>query len=80
MANVKVDIIISIKQCIENYFDTYNSSPSVREISASTGVSKSTVQRYLDAMERAGIITKSDLGFETPTFQRPNAKWFPWLR
>lgn len=66
MANVKVDIIISIKQCIENYFDTYNSSPSVREISASTGVSKSTVQRYLDAMERAGIISKSDLGFETP--------------
>lgn len=66
MANVKVEIIISIKRCIEDYFDSYNMSPSVREISSQTGISKSTVQRYLDAMERAGIITRSDFGIETP--------------
>ena len=65
MANIKADVIISIKRCIENYFDMYNYSPSVREISSTTGISKSTVQRYLDAMECAGIVTRGELGLET---------------
>lgn len=65
MASVKVDIIISIKKCVEDFFDLYSISPSVREISNLTGISKSTVQRYLDAMERAGIITRGDFGIET---------------
>ncbi len=77
MANVKVDVIIAIKKCIENYFDTYNYSPSVREISTTTGISKSTVQRYLDAMERAGIIARGEFGFETPYIVKTEREMVP---
>ena len=66
MRNVSADIIISIKRCIENYFDDYTRSPSMREISTITGIIKSTVQRYIEIMERVGIITRTEEGLETP--------------
>ncbi|MBO5090903.1 MAG: repressor LexA [Clostridia bacterium] len=65
MRNVSADTIIIIKRCVEEYFDTYMRSPSVREIATITNISKSTVQRYLDIMERVGIIFRGDYGIET---------------
>ena len=66
MRNVSADTIIMIRRCVEDYFDDYTRSPSVREISNMTGISKSTVQRYIEIMERVGIITRTDEGIETP--------------
>ena len=66
MRNVSADTIIMIRRCVEEYFDDYTRSPSVREISNMTGISKSTVQRYIEIMERVGIITRTDDGIETP--------------
>ena len=66
MRNVSADTIIMIRRCVEDYFDDYTRSPSVREISNMTGISKSTVQRYIEIMERVGIITRTDDGIETP--------------
>ncbi len=66
MRNVSADIIISIRRCVEEYFDDYTRSPSLREIATITGISKSTVQRYIEIMERVGIITRTDDGIETP--------------
>lgn len=66
MRNVSADTIIMIRRCVEEYFDDYTRSPSVREISNMTGISKSTVQRYIEIMERVGIITRTDEGIETP--------------
>ena len=66
MRNVSADTIIAIKRCVENYFDDFTRSPSLREISALTGISKSTVQRYIEIMERVGIITRTEDGIETP--------------
>ena len=66
MRNVSADIIISIRRCVEEYFDDYTRSPSMREISTITGISKSTVQRYLEIMERVGIISRTEDGIETP--------------
>ena len=66
MRNVSADTIIMIRRCVEDYFDDYTRSPSVREISTMTGISKSTVQRYIEIMERVGIITRTDDGIETP--------------
>ncbi len=66
MRNVSADTIIMIRRCVEEYFDDYTRSPSLREISNMTGISKSTVQRYIEIMERVGIITRTDDGIETP--------------
>ncbi|MBO5339291.1 MAG: repressor LexA [Clostridia bacterium] len=66
MRNVSADTIIMIRRCVEEYFDDYTRSPSVREISTITGISKSTVQRYIEIMERVGIITRTEDGIETP--------------
>ena len=66
MRNVSADIIISIRRCVEEYFDDYTRSPSLREISTITGISKSTVQRYIEIMERVGIISRTEDGIETP--------------
>ena len=66
MRNVSADTIIMIRRCVEDYFDDYTRSPSVREIANMTGISKSTVQRYIEIMERVGIITRTDDGIETP--------------
>ena len=66
MRNVSADTIINIRSCIETFFDDYSRSPSLREISTMTGISKSTVQRYIEIMERVGIITRTDDGIETP--------------
>ena len=66
MRNVSADTIIMIRRCVEDYFDDYTRSPSLREIASMTGISKSTVQRYIEIMERVGIITRTDDGIETP--------------
>ena len=66
MRNVSAETMITIKLCVEDYFDDYSRSPSLREISTITGISKSTVQRYIELMERVGIITRTDDGIETP--------------
>ena len=66
MRNVSADTIIMIRRCVEEYFDDYTRSPSLREIATITGISKSTVQRYIEIMERVGIITRTDDGIETP--------------
>ena len=66
MRNVSAETMITIKLCVEDYFDNYSRSPSLREISTITGISKSTVQRYIELMERVGIITRTEDGIETP--------------
>lgn len=40
----------NILQCINNYYDYYRMIPSVREISAETGIPVATVHRYLKLM------------------------------
>ena len=66
MRNVSADTIIMIRRCVEDYFDDYTRSPSVRQIANMTCISKSTFQRYIEIMERVGIITRTDDGIETP--------------
>lgn len=53
-SNEKKNIIISF---IEDYFEEYGYSPTVREIENKTGISKSTVQRYLVEMDRENMLS-----------------------
>lgn len=44
---------------IDLYFDNYNESPSLRQISAETGISLSTVHRYLQYLNDTGLLVYS---------------------
>ncbi|MBQ3039997.1 MAG: repressor LexA [Clostridia bacterium] len=77
MRNVSADTIINIRSCIETFFDDYSRSPSLREISTMTGISKSTVQRYIEIMERVGIITRTEEGIETPYISKTERQMVP---
>ena len=46
----------SIRAYIDDYYMTYRKSPSVRDIAAGTGISKTAVQRYLVDMKEHGEI------------------------
>ena len=47
----------SIIEFVDSYFDKYGESPSLRQISGVTGISLSTVHRYLVFMDDLGIIS-----------------------
>ena len=49
----------TIRRFIDEYFIENHKSPSVREIAASTGISKTAVQRYLTDMKEHGEIEYS---------------------
>lgn len=53
-SNEKKNIIISF---IENFFEEHGSSPTMREIEKGTGISKSTVQRYLVEMDKEDMLS-----------------------
>lgn len=42
---------------IDSYFDNYSESPSLRQIVAETGISLSTVHRYLQSLNDDGVLT-----------------------
>ena len=52
--NFKKKIIVNY---IDSYFDNYNESPSLRQISVETGISLSTVHRYLRSLNDDGVLT-----------------------
>ena len=51
--NSKKKIIVDY---IDSYFDNYNESPSLRQISEETGISLSTVHRYLQSLNADGVL------------------------
>ena len=65
MATRNDELFNKIKMCIDKFFDLNGYSPSVRDISVVIGTPKSTVQRYLDAMRKSGIVKNGKYGLET---------------
>lgn len=65
MKTINDERVELIKSCVEEYFDLFGFSPSIREISNVTKISKSTVQRYIECMESYGIITRENGFIET---------------
>ena len=49
----------AIRRYIDEYFLENYKAPSVRDIAAGTGISKTAVQRYLTEMKESGEIEKS---------------------
>lgn len=43
-----------IRDCIDSYYNAYGEIPTVRDISANTGIAVTTVHRYLTALKESG--------------------------
>ena len=43
-----------IRDCIDSYYSAYGEIPTVRDISANTGIAVTTVHRYLTALKESG--------------------------
>ncbi len=69
------------RECIRNFLDdyvsTYGDAPTIRSISAGTGISRPTVQRYLVAMGDAGEITYSGGLIVTPMSEKMDNETVP---
>lgn len=54
-----------IKNCIEEYYCQYGTSPTVRYIASQVGCGKSNISRYIDYLRDQGLLTIGDNGYET---------------
>ena len=57
MRSKNPELMVKIMEYIDDYYSKHCSSPSVRTIAAGVGTSKSTVQRYLVAMNEYGMLS-----------------------
>ena len=59
------DLARKIKNCIEEYYCQYGTSPTVRYIASHVGCGKSNISRYIDYLRAQGLLTIGDNGYET---------------
>ena len=59
------DLARKIKNCIEEYYCQYGTSPTVRYIASQVGCGKSNISRYIDYLRDQGLLTIGDNGYET---------------
>lgn len=59
------DLARKIKNCIEEYYCQYGTSPTVRYIASQVGCGKSNISRYIDYLRDQGLLTVGDNGYET---------------
>lgn len=61
----------AIENCIDEYYEENGISPSIEVIAAETGISKSTVGRYLQKMTNEGrLISNGKRGYATKRMQQ----------
>lgn len=79
MRSKNTELMLRIKEHIEDYFERYSSTPTVREIAGAMKISVSTAHRYLVAMAdqemvsyENGVLTTPKIEMMTPEF-RPAA-------
>lgn len=59
------ELIKQIKLYIEDRCEQGGRVPPLREIAEDLGISKSTLQRYLEHMSEQGLISRGDYGYES---------------
>ena len=79
MRSKSVELMLRIKEYIEEYFERYSSTPTVRQISASMKISVSSAHRYLVSMAEKemltyvnGVLSTTKIDMMNPAF-RPAA-------
>lgn len=66
MRSKNMELMLRIKNYIENYFGRYSSTPTVREIAASMKIAVSSAHRYLVAMAERDMISYENGVLSTP--------------
>lgn len=59
------DLARKIKNCIEEYYCQYGASPTIRYIASQVGCGKSNISRYIDYLQKQGLLTVGENGYET---------------
>ena len=59
------ELIDRIKVYIENQYEQFGSTPSIRDIAGALDIGKSSVQRYLEYMVEQGILARGNYGYES---------------
>ncbi len=66
-----------IRAFLNDYISSYGEAPTIREISAGTGISRPTVQRYLVAMGGDGEISYDGGCIMTPMYEKMDNETVP---
>ena len=77
MRSKSVELMLRIKEYIEEYFERYSSTPTVRQISASMKISVSSAHRYLVSMAEKEMVTYENGVLSTPKIDMMNPAFRP---
>lgn len=69
MRSKSPELMLKIRDFIEEYFDRYSSTPTVREIAGAMKVSTSSAHRYLVAMAERDMVTYEGRHLTTPKIE-----------
>ena len=74
MRTKNTDYISAIEKFVSSYLDDTGVSPTIREISDGTGLTKSTVADYVAYMRESGILDGDGSHRSLVTIRRPDSK------
>lgn len=77
MRSKSTELMLRIKEYIENYFSKYSSTPTVREIASAMKIAVSTAHRYLVAMTEREMIYYENGVLSTPKIKMMNPEFSP---
>ena len=77
MRSKSTELMLSIKEYIENYFEKYSSTPTVREIASAMKIAVSSAHRYLVAMAEKEMISYENGILSTPKIEMMNPEFRP---
>ena len=75
MRSKSPELMRSIRGYIEQYFDRYSGTPTVREIAGAIHISVSSAHRYLVAMAERNMINYENGVLSTTKRRSPRAPW-----
>lgn len=77
MRNKSTELMLRIKEYIENYFEKYSSTPAVREIAGAMKIAVSSAHRYLVTMAEKEMISYENGVLSTPKIEMMNPEFSP---
>lgn len=77
MRSKSTELMLRIREYIEEYFERYSSTPTVRDIAASMKIAVSSAHRYLVAMAGKDMVSYENGVLSTPKIDLMNPKFSP---
>lgn len=77
MRSKSMELMLRIKEYIEEHFERYGSTPTVREISSAMKIAVSSAHRYLVAMADKDMISYENGTLSTPKIEMMNPEVSP---